>query len=279
MTVRRELGVAVAQPLVVPAAIDHNLAMMEPLVHEAARQGAQVVLFSECGVNGYDLDNRSIGVAMSQSDARLDRIASMSMRHRTAIVAGFYENFQGTIHNSALVFFPDGRRVLQRKHNIIEHEKDETPTQPGPRQRVLFEIGGLTCAILICADGGMPNIWEELSAQGCELVLCPTAGLGWMQWGYSQAQVDDEKSRSEYLQKNQTVCYPAHAVERAIQLQMSMAASNQLGLVREMNYYQPGHSVIVDMTGELVAVLPGKFCYDHVRRPEVAVGIVHGRAK
>jgi hypothetical protein len=50
-----ELGVALAQPLVVPGDVARNVANMEPLVADAARRGARLVVFSECGITGYDL--------------------------------------------------------------------------------------------------------------------------------------------------------------------------------------------------------------------------------
>ena len=57
----RRLRVAVAQPLVTPGDVPKNIQAMQPLVAEAAGRGAQLVMFSECGITGYDLQGVGAG--------------------------------------------------------------------------------------------------------------------------------------------------------------------------------------------------------------------------
>ena len=40
------------------------------------------------------------------------------------------------------------------------------------------------------------------------------------------------------------------------------------------DYFHPGHSTIVDSTGELVGLIPGSFIFEHLR-PRVVVGEIH----
>ena len=55
------LRVAVAQPLVTPGDVPKNIQAMQPLVAEAAGRAAQLVMFSECGITGYDLQGVGAG--------------------------------------------------------------------------------------------------------------------------------------------------------------------------------------------------------------------------
>ena len=51
----RRLQVAVAQPLVIPGDVAENIRNLKPLVTNAAKQGAELVVFSECALTGFDL--------------------------------------------------------------------------------------------------------------------------------------------------------------------------------------------------------------------------------
>jgi len=172
----RALKVGIAQPLVVPGDVDGNIRNMEPLVAEAARRGAKLVLFSECGITGYDLKGVAVRAARPLDDPALDRVATMARTHGLVIVAGLHEKRGDKLHNTVVVFFPDGRREVQRKHNIMEPEKKIAAIAPAARGRRTFDVDGFRCAILICSDDGIPGIYDELAAARCDVVLLPTAG-------------------------------------------------------------------------------------------------------
>ena len=184
---RTLLRVAVAQPLVDPGDVSGNVARMQPLVAEAARRGAELIVFSECGITGYDLKGSQRPGRHCFGRPMLDRVAAMAKASRMAIVAGFEERLSGKLHNTAVVFFPDGRRVVQRKHRILSPEKDLAPVVPAARNREIFELKGFRLAIAICSDSGIPGLYEELAAAGCDAVVLPTAGAGNESYGFHRA--------------------------------------------------------------------------------------------
>jgi len=271
-----QVHIAIAQPLVVPGDLHENVRRMTPIVADAAARGAQIMLFSECGVTGYDLKNVGTANAIPLSHAVLDQIHDLGQSFGVGIVAGFYENLEGTIHNTAVAFLPDGRRVVQRKHNVIELEKTNTPTKPGPRDRLIFEFKGLKFAILICADSGIENIFEELAGKGVDAVLAPTAGLGKIEWAYRKKELSDTGRREKFLEASASVCFPKSAIERAMNLNMGLATSNQAGWHESTGYFQPGHSMVIDRDGNLSALITGKFAPEFLR-PELAVGTLTGK--
>ncbi len=135
---------------------------MEPMVTEAARRDAELVVFSECGITGYDLQGVGARAALALEDPALDQVAAMAKTCNVAIVAGLVERRSDQLHNTAVVFFPDGRRVVQRKHRILSPEKDVAPVVPAERKREIFELQGFRLAIAICSDSAFPGCMRSL---------------------------------------------------------------------------------------------------------------------
>jgi len=268
----RALKVGIAQPLVVPGDVDGNIRNMEPLVAEAARRGAKLVLFSECGITGYDLKGVAVRAARPLDDPALDRVATMARTHGLVIVAGLHEKRGDKLHNTVVVFFPDGRREVQRKHNIMEPEKKIAAIAPAARGRRTFDVDGFRCAILICSDDGIPGIYDELAAARCDVVLLPTAGGGSDRIGFHQRELGDPQRRREYLDRAVS-CISREGVERCLRTQIAVVACNQAGWDASTGYFHPGGSSIVDRTGEVTAVIPPRFVFEHLR-PDLAVGSV-----
>lgn len=273
----RGLFVAVAQPLVVPGDIDGNIDRMAPLVAEAVRRGAELVVTSECGICGYDLEGVGAAAAIPADSPALDRVAALARDHDVVVVAGLYERDGDAIHNSAIAFYPNGVRVLQRKHNIAPAEAKFT--RPGPRQRVLFNVRGFTCGILICSDSSIDGIHEEVARDGCDVVLSMTAGGGSESIALHQSEVETPEARARYAEEIAR-CLPTDAIRRAMDLDMAIVACNQSGWVPETRYYHGGGSWIIDRTGRIAAVIPYRKVLEHVG-PDLAVGTVsrrtHGR--
>jgi predicted amidohydrolase len=268
----RQLRVAVAQPLVAPGAVDKNVRNMEPPVVDAVRRGAEMVVFSECVITGYDLKGVGAKAAVALDAACLDDVAKMAQRHGVVIVAGFHERQGDRLFNSAGVFYPEGRRVVQRKHLIMEPERAVAPITAGPRRREIFSVAGLRCAVLICSDSGIPGIYEELAAARCDLILLLTAGAGDVRFGIHQADLADGKTRKRHA-RQAAECLSAEAIERCIRLDCAQVACNQAGWDAQIGYFHPGGSSIVDRTGEVTAVIPPRFVFEHLRA-DLAVGLV-----
>ena len=267
------LHVACIQPLAVPGDVSENIRRMKPLIAEAARRGARLVLTSEAAITGYDLDGVGQRAAIPLDDPVLDDLAEFGRGHGVDIVACLWEKVEGGEHNSAVVLHVDGHRTVQRK--LGDGSKGFLP---GPRERTNIEVEGIRCAILICSDSGIPGIFEELAQQGVDLVLAPTAGMGRLEWAFRQEELADTVRRAEYLAKMEQVCFSKPAIERCLELDMALAACNQVGAVEAIGFFHPGHSSIVDRTGELVAVLPGCMVPSQLR-PKLIDGIIHGRSR
>lgn len=270
--VNKRLNVAVAQPLVIPGNVAANIGNLKPLVAEAGKRGAELIVFSECALTGFDLKGVGFKAALSLEDPRLSEVAVLAREQGVVIVAGFHEKKGDTLHNTAGVFYPDGRRVIQRKHLIGAPERAMSPVVPGERKRTCFDVNGFRCALLICADDGMPGIYEELAVQGCDAVIIITAGAGSDSMGFHQAELTVPDRRKQYAKLASALVSP-ESIEKCLLLKQSMIACNQAGYDPAKGYFHPGYSSIINWTGEVTALIPIRFVFEHLR-PDLAVGFI-----
>jgi predicted amidohydrolase len=250
---------------------------MQPLIADAARHGARLILFSENALNGYDFAGAGVRSALPLDAPLLARLDTLARQYHIVIVAGFFEREADKVYNAVGAFFPDGRRVVQRKHNVTPKEKD-MGVSAGPRERTLFEVDGLKFAMLICADTGVEGLQDELAKAGCDAVLVPTAGLGDAAKGYHQADLADAAVRERFTKDSESVGFPTGAVKAVLERNMALVACNQKGYDAELGYFHCGHSMVVDRTGDVTALNVGHFCFEHLR-PAVAVGFITRRAQ
>lgn len=269
------LKVAIAQPLVEPGDVVGNVERMAPLVAKAAKQGARLVVFSECGITGYDLKGVGAKAAITLAGPALDKVAAMAKKHDTVVLAGFHEMLGKDLYNSAQVFYPCGRRVLQRKHLVLDLEKSIAPVKCAPVDRELFEIDGFRLALLICSDAGIPNIFDKLADDGCDGVIVNTAGGGSDKLGVHQADLSDPELRKKTAFRA-TTCLAPSIVEQCIRLDCAQIACNQSGWNPATGYFQIGGSSIIDRTGEVTAVIPARVVFEYLR-PVVEVGFITKR--
>jgi predicted amidohydrolase len=271
-----ELRVAVAQPLVVPGDVNGNIDRMASLIADASKREADVIVFSECAITGYDLNGVGAKAALASDSKALSRVEKLARKHRITIIAGFHESSDGKLFNTAGVFFPNGRRVYQRKSNVMDSERRFCPVHPGERKRECFTIKGFTCAILICADTGIAGIFDELAGEKCDAIITITAGAGDQNIGFHQNELKRPERLKKYLD-TALACIGPDMIATTLRLNIAQVACNQCGWQSETGYFHPGGSIVVDHDGQTNAVIPPRFVFEHVK-PELAIGVIHNRS-
>jgi predicted amidohydrolase len=267
------LRIAVAQPFCIPGDVEGNLERMEELVRPCVADGARLILFAEGGVTGYEALPRSVDQALVRGDAAWKRLLAMATTNNTHIAAGFFEREGGRIRLAHAVFCPDGRVVVQWKSRTGPPEGAIEGFAFAPDERVVFDVGGVRCAIAICADSGIPNLWNTLVGQGVQLLLQPTAACGPRSWGQSEASLDEPGALEKYVARAATIAFSGDAILQCVRHRIALATCNQMA-DNGVDYFHPGHSMVVDGTGELCALIPGSFMFEHLR-PRWAAGNIH----
>jgi formamidase len=104
-----------------------------------------------------------------------DRVGKIAGKAKRWIVAGSINERRGEqVHNSAIVFSPDGElAAVYRK--LFPWRPYET-VDPGSDPAPVFEIPGRgSVGVMICYDGWFPEVARGLALQGAELIAQPTA--------------------------------------------------------------------------------------------------------
>ncbi|MGE0240290.1 MAG: carbon-nitrogen hydrolase family protein [Parvibaculaceae bacterium] len=181
----RNLTIAAAQyPLDAYAAMDAYEAKLERWVSEAAKQGAELLVFPEYGAMelaaldgpaaGLDLE-RSID-AVSRRLPEIDQIHSRLARQLgVSIVAASAPERQadGSTLNVARIFGPSGRKGRYAKLMMTPWERDPWRIAAG-NELLVFDIGPAKIGLLICYDIEFPLLSRALAEAGADIILAPS---------------------------------------------------------------------------------------------------------
>ena len=135
---------------------------------------------------------------------------------------------------------------------------------PGRREREVVEINGVRCALIICADGGMEGLSEDLQRQGVDYRLCPTGGGGKMADMLRAHELQSPEGRSRYTNNRPRVFNVAPILSETDCPFSGFASANALGPVGHQTFHQ-GHCMIVDNQRVMRAQIPGTIVLEHMQ--------------
>lgn len=176
---RRGLRIAAAQAAVRAGDVSANAETAAHLIETAAAEGAEVVVFPELFLCGYDLAmlrERPDRTDVTVEDPRLDPIRATCRDRRVVAVVGasLARGSERTI--SALVFGRDGD--IEGTYEKIHVDPDERHLfAPGARH-VILELEGWKLGLGICYDASFPEHARATAAAGADAYLCPSAFFG-----------------------------------------------------------------------------------------------------
>lgn len=262
---KKTLHVAVAQ-IHSRGGVGETLIRVERQVHSAASVGAEMILFSEVALHGYDygMTAESVrAVAEPMGGPSGNAVVAMAQRHRIVVIIGFLECEGNAVYNSMLVAWPDGSRDVARKHALTGGEVAAKLT-PGPRARKVVEINGVRCAIIICADGGIDGLHEDLRTQGVDYRLCPTGGGGKIGDMLHESDLLTEAGRTRYIENRPRVFKTEAILDEKECPYTGFASANALGPAGRDTCHQ-GHCMIVDNQRVMRAQIPGTIVLEHMQ--------------
>lgn len=158
-----------------------NFQRLEPLVREAAANGARIVVTTESALDGYAVRDqamplsayRDLGEAIPDGPY-YQRAAALAGELRIYLVLGLTEAEGGLRFNTAVVIGPDGELVGRYRKQAIGFE--EGRNTPGSGHPVFATPYG-TLGVLICNDRRQPAIARQLRANGADLLIIPSGGM------------------------------------------------------------------------------------------------------
>ncbi len=158
-----------------------NLRRIEPMIRQAAAQKAQIVVTTECFLDGYAIADktmplevyRSLGEPIPQGKY-YRRLAALAADLKIHLVAGLHEVEDQVHYNTAVLIGPDGKLLGKYRKQELGHELDRN--KPGTESSVFSTAYGRV-GIMICADRTKPAIVRQFRDRGADFLLCPSGGM------------------------------------------------------------------------------------------------------
>jgi predicted amidohydrolase len=261
----KTLHVAVAQ-IHSGGPLEETLKRIEKQVEAAAVVGAELILFSECALQGYGYESDLSAEIVAAQAVTIDsepcnRVVEMAKRYGLTIVLGFFEEDSGKYYNTCLISYPDGRCDRQRKYHLTDTELAANISE-GPLERTPVVVNDVKCAVIICSDTGNEDIRKFFSEQGFDYRLGPTAGGGALADMLHEEDLDTEAGRNKYVEERPNVFKAEAILDNSEWNGIGFASANALGPVGKRTCSQ-GHCMIVDNRGVMRAQIPGTTILEH----------------
>jgi predicted amidohydrolase len=159
-----------------------NLRRLEPLVREAAAGGAQIVVTTECFLDGYAIADKSIPLdeyrALGEpipDGVYYRRLGALADELNIHLVAGMLETDSDARYNTAALIGPDGELVGKYRKQHLEHELERNT--PGTETQGSYPTPYGRAGLIICADRREPAIVQRIRSHGTEFFICPSGGM------------------------------------------------------------------------------------------------------
>jgi predicted amidohydrolase len=165
--------IALAQLLPAWEDPDANLEAVDGMAGRAAEAGADLVVFPEQVLSGWDpgsvRDAEPVGGPLTQA------LRAVARRHAVGLVGSIRESAPDGVRNTALAIDADGAiAAVYAKQHLFSPGGEEGCYAPGPGP-VLFSCGGLRFGLAICYDLRFPPVFATYRALGADAVLVPAA--------------------------------------------------------------------------------------------------------
>ena len=137
---------------------------------------ADLLVLPELANSGYMYRNSDALAPYSESGDGsgpfLSALQEISRETGAVLVAGFSENTEGVLYNSAAAVGSEGVLQVYRKTHLFFDEK--TLFVPGNRGFSLFEVQGVKVGMMICFDWIFPESARTLALMGAQLIAHPS---------------------------------------------------------------------------------------------------------
>jgi predicted amidohydrolase len=173
-------SIAVAQTVPIRGDVDANLEQHVRLARAAAGAQAQVLVFPELSLTGYELDLAG-ELAFSEGDRRLAPLLEVVSAHSLVLLAGAPVRVGPRLHIGALILYPDGTVETYTKQHLgafsssasrdgVVPPAEATVFHPGDWNPPV-RFGGTTAAVAVCADTGQPSHPRKAAEGGAKAYL------------------------------------------------------------------------------------------------------------
>ena len=171
--------------------VAHNLGRMKEQIRRASAAGAELIIFPELFLTGYQLGPQAMmGVAEERNGPSFQELAAAAREANIAVIYGYPEVDRSAgsedlvYYNSAQLIDRDGKSLANyhKVHLWLDEDKCDTAFTPydtgfipGKEFAEVVECCGIKIGLLICYDIEFPEAARALALRGAQLIAVPTA--------------------------------------------------------------------------------------------------------
>ena len=174
------MKVAIAQ--ITPKTGDkaYNCEKMESFIIEAAQDGADLIVFPELALTGYNCGDTFFEVAETIPGQATDYFANLAKNYGLHIIWGIPEkSLAGILYNSAALVGPEGYIGSWRKNCLPGHATNQGGAGAFPDRRffkngsdlAVFDTSIGKIGLLICYDMFFPELARLLTLKGADVLV------------------------------------------------------------------------------------------------------------
>ncbi len=165
----RRLRVSLPQVPVFKGDFQRNLELHVEMLRRSAQVGADLVVFPELSLTGYELELLK-ALAVPPSAEHFAELSNAAVEHNTVVIAGcpLVQDGESMPAIGAVICYPDARVECYFKQYL--HEGEGNHCSAG-RSDYVFELNGYRLALAICADFANPLHARDAAEQGADLYL------------------------------------------------------------------------------------------------------------
>ena len=140
--------------------IDANLLDHYRLIKLATQNGAQLIVFPELSITGYEREN-ALPLAFTKNDTRLHHLKKLATENNITIIVGAPIQIKSELFIGEFILFPDNTISYYTKQFLHEGEDEffQSTFNYNPELKIEYEL--ISCAI--CADIDNPKHPENAS--------------------------------------------------------------------------------------------------------------------
>lgn len=158
--------------------IQANVEKAKQFIEEAAAKNTDLIVFPELFTTGYNPDivgNSYFDLAEDENDYTIKELSDAAKNFNINMILpiAFKSGIPGVIYNSAVVINRNGEyQGVYHKTHIWA--KERFYFKQGNKFPV-FQLDIGMVGVMICYDGGFPEVSRKLALKGAELIVCPSA--------------------------------------------------------------------------------------------------------
>ncbi|QKX04958.1 carbon-nitrogen hydrolase family protein [Aquimarina sp. TRL1] len=142
------MKIALAQSISKKGNVDQNILTHERMIRQASQAGADIILFPELSLTGYELALAK-ELCFDIGDARLHRLHELANEHHIITIIGAPYIEEGELYIASFVLYPDGTTDVYKKQYL--HDGEENYVSSGD-EGLLIDYEGERIYNAICAD-------------------------------------------------------------------------------------------------------------------------------